>query len=46
MKKEPQLKTDESVRAPAASSLPLDSMFKVASVVQQSMAEFSNAETE
>jgi hypothetical protein len=32
--------------APTVSSLPLDNRFKVASVVQQSMTEFSNAETE
>jgi hypothetical protein len=46
MKKEQLHETDHSVRAPAVSSLPLDKMFKVATVVQQSMTEFSNAETE
>jgi hypothetical protein len=45
-KKEQLHETDQSVRAPTASSLPLDNVFKVASVVQHSMTEFSNAETE
>jgi hypothetical protein len=45
-KKEQKHKTDQSVRAPTVSSLPLDNMFKVVSVIQQSMTQFSNAETE
>jgi hypothetical protein len=36
----------QSVRAPTVSSIPLDNIFKVAIVVQQSMIEFSNAERE
>jgi hypothetical protein len=46
MKKGQLHETDHSVRDPTVSSLPLDNMFKVAIVVQQSMTEFSNAETE
>jgi hypothetical protein len=45
-KKEQMHETDQSVRAPTVSSLPLDNMYKVATVVQQSMTEFSNAERE
>jgi hypothetical protein len=45
-KREQQHETDHSVRAPTVSSLPLNNMLKVASIVQQSMTEFSNAEAE
>jgi hypothetical protein len=37
---------DQSVGTPTISSLPLDNMFNIAIVVQQSMTKFSNAETE
>jgi hypothetical protein len=46
MKKEQLHETDQSVRTPTVSSLPLDNKLKAAIVVQHSMTEFSNAETE